>query len=227
MKRIIFLLYIVLGTSNFQGFSQHSLSFKTIKPYKWMIGIGWNVVDDDGRAFSYMLDVKNSWNYLYYPTTLSVDRYLKRGFSVEFVGAYNKYGANKCVNGQMNRPGTFVSLDLQGKYSFSEMLSESKWFDPYVCIGLGITYRDNYATQIVPTTNLALGANFWYKNAGLRLQTSGKLGLSGAIWTSDADYVHHSISLLYRFGSKSKRNEFSKPKHKWIHQKERYRGRSK
>jgi len=193
-----------------------------------MFGIGWNVVDDDGRAFSHMLDVKNSWNYLYYPTTLSIDRYLSKGFSLELVGAYNKYSAAKCVNGQRNRPGTFVSIDLQGKYSFSNNMSNYEWFDPFVCVGLGVTYRDNYATQIVPTTNLALGANFWYRNVGLRLQTSGKLGLSGAIWTSDADYVHHSVSLLLKTSYRSKnKNSFNKSKHGWIHKKEKYRGRSK
>jgi hypothetical protein len=43
-----------------------------------MLGIGWSLVDDDGRAFGHLLDYKNSWNYLPYHSVISIDRYLAK-----------------------------------------------------------------------------------------------------------------------------------------------------
>jgi len=193
-----------------------------------MFGIGWNVVDDDGRAFSHLLDYKNSWNYLPYPSAISIDRYLAKGLSVDLQASYNVYSAAKCINGSRNRPGQFGALDLYAKYSFYKMFDPKKWFEPYVMLGAGVTYRDAYPINIVPTANLGIGFNFWYKNFGVRLQTTGKLGLVGTIYTSDSDYVQHSVSLLYRTSSKKKKdNSFSQKRHKWTHKNTKFKSKSK
>lgn len=227
MKTVILLSFLI--SCSFATFAQGGyLKFKGFKPYKWMFGVGWNVVDDDGHDFSYMFDYKTGWNFLPYPATLSVDRYLKKGFSIDATLAYNMYKADKEINLVRNKPGTFFSVDIQGKYSFYQFLQPTQWFDPYISIGIGATYRTSYAQTVVPTTNLALGMNFWVKNFGLRLQTSGKLALVGNIYASDADYVHHSVSILYRVQGKEKRDKsFNNSKHGWVHKKSKYKGKSK
>lgn len=226
IAKSIFIFFFLTIFSN-EASCQY-LKFNPYRPYKWMIGVGWNVVDDDGRSFSHLLDVKNSWNYLPYPTTLSIDRYLAKGLSVDLEASYNVYSAAKCINGARNRPGQFAAIDLYGKYSFYKMFEPKKWLDPYVMIGAGVTYREAYPIAIIPTANVGLGLNILVKNFGIRLQTSCKLGLMGAIYTTDADYVQHSVSLVYRVQGKSKKdNSFSKSKHKWTHKKTKFKSRSK
>lgn len=185
-----------------------------------MFGLGWNVVDDDGRASSYLLDYKNSWNGLPYPATLSIDRYIAKGFSADLQGSYNVYKTGKLINGSRTSSGQFAAVDLNAKYSFYRLFEPKKFFEPYLMLGVGITYREAYAITNMPTANVGVGFNFWWKNFGVRLQTTGKIGLKGAIYSSDSDYMQHSVSLLYRTASKAKKdNSFNQRKHKWTNKK--------
>lgn len=193
-----------------------------------MVAVGWNAVDDDGRDFSYMLDYKNSWNYLPYPTTLSVDRYIKWGMSIDAQAAFNIYDSTKIINGERNKPGYFGSFDANFKYSFYKFLQPMKWWDPYVSSGIGFVFRESYEDNIVPTFNITLGMNFWIKNFGIRLQTAGKLGLNADIWNTHADYVQHSASLVYRFPDRVKKdNSFNKKQYKWTKKSPKYKGGKK
>ena len=79
MKKLIpFILFIFIICN---AFAQPYKTIKKYKPYDWMVGVSWSVIDDDGRPFSGLFDVEKGWNYLYYPIRLSVDRYLSRGWS--------------------------------------------------------------------------------------------------------------------------------------------------
>lgn len=221
---------IVVGVMFMFAFTSNAqyLQFKPFKPYKWMVGVGWNVVDDDGRNFSHLLDYENSWQYLPYPTTLSVDRYIKKGMSVEAIAAFNIYDASKVVNDTTGLSGYFGSFDATFKYSFYQFLQPTRWFDPYVGAGVGFVYREAYKDDLVPTCNVTLGMNFWIKNFGIRLQTAGKLGLTSDIWTGHSDYVQHTAMLMYRFPDKAKKdNSFNKRKHKWTKDKPKYKGKSR
>ena len=181
-------------------------------PYKWMLGIGWNVVDDDGRAFCQPFDAKQSWNYQLYPTRLNADFYLRKGLSIEFTGCYNQYKAGKLINDSTNVSGLFLSFDANVKYSFYSFFLPSKWFDPYVSLGLGGTHRDTYETTFQPTFNAAIGANFWiYRGLGIQIQTSGKFGITGDFYSTHADYLQHTAGFVYKFQPRRRvNNDFSK-----------------
>lgn len=224
MKKSAALLCVLLMT---MSASAQYLQFKPYKPYKWLIGIGWNVVDDDGRPYTNLFNVAQTWNVQPYPTMLTVDRYLKYNLSVEAAASFNIYSGSTLING-VYRAGTFGALDITCRYSFYRFMQPMKWFDPYVGIGIGATFRDATTPPFVPMTHVQFGANFWIKNVGIRLQTCGKLGITGGFFFTETNYLQHSASILYRFPGKDKnKSSFDKRRYPWIHKKEKYKGKSK
>ena len=216
--------YGIVGSVN----AQSNYLRRKNDPYKWMFGLGWNAVDDDGLAFSNMFDYKNSWNYLYYPTTLSMDKYIRKGWSMDGSLSYTRYSTTKLINDSTGVKGVFVATDLSLKYSFlPRMAYYAQWLDMYLAIGVGLTYRQTMSTPITPMASLTLGANLWFsKSWGMRLQTSGKLGLVSGIWSSNTDYVQHTLGLVYRIKPVYKSNFSNKRQYKWTSKKHNYRRRN-
>lgn len=166
--------------------------------YKYMFGLGWNVLDDDGIAgnpFEF-----NNMHGEFFPSRLMFDYYFYNGWSAEAAVGFTRYNANGMVNGQRNLSGFFLSSDVNLKYSFYKMLG-SGVIDPYLISGLGGSLRncdDSLVDDFTPTLNLGVGFNLWLgKSVGLQFQTTGKIGLVSDFF-GKADYLQHSIGLVLR-----------------------------
>ncbi len=225
MKKILLLISIFFTLNT--GFAQPYKTIKVFKPYNWMIGVSWSVIDDDGHQFDRLFDVNGSWNYLVYPTKVSLDRYFKYGWSIEGTATYNQYLPSKTINDSIGLTSVFFCFDVNGKYSFyNQYAPRARWIDPYFTFGLGYTYRNCAAVNPhVPTVNLGFGLNFWiYKGFGVQLHSNVKIGVYPGFWDTHTNYLQHSAGLVYRFG-KGKRNngDFSRRKNKWAHGNKRYK----
>lgn len=223
MNRLHLFLSCILLIVNISVLAQPSstLEKQKPKPYTWMFGAGWNIVDDDGRPFDNPFAVSQAWNYQFYPTRLMVDYYLNRGFSVEFAGCYNQYTEVKLINNTTNLKGTFFSADLNGKYSFYELLS-SRVVDPYVSVGAGGTYRDVYRPAFRPTLNISLGMNLFFSEAiGVQLQSSAKFGVTTDFFATNSNYLQHSVGVVYKLVPRT--DDISKRKYRWIKKKHKYK----
>lgn len=175
-----------------------------------------------------LFDIPGSYNFEYFPSRLMVDRYLNKGFSLEAAMLFNTYKGNTIVNNTPGVAGFLVNLDISGKYSFSRHMGNAKWLDPYIALGLGASFRtDGTADPFVPSTNLNLGCNFWFgrtKSWGAQIQTSGKLALFPGIPFNGANYIQHSVGVVYRFtpGKRSKGNR-DKPRYPWTKDKQKFK----
>lgn len=218
----IILVVLLLSTSSF---AQPNWWLGQKKPYKWQLGLSWNAVDDDGRAVCQPFDIKQSWNYPLFPSRLMVDRYLRKGFSIEFAGAYNNYSASKLVNDTTGLSGLFISLDLNTKYSFYQLFYPMKWFEPYVVAGVGMTHRKAYEKTITGNLNIGVGFNFWFHRSwGIQLQTTGKLAITGKFFSTDADYMQHTFGVVFRVPEPKNKGMSTKKQYKWTKSKQKYRG---
>jgi hypothetical protein len=221
LQRILTFLFVLVACNSV--FAQPYSWMGRKAPYKWAFGIGWNAVDDDGRDVCQPFDVKESWNMPAFPTRIVVDRYLKKGLSVEFAGAYNQYQSDKLINDTTGLSGLFISTDLNCKYSFYQLL-DIYWLDPYASLGIGGTHREVFENPFKGTLNVSLGVNFWITNRwGIQLQSSGKLGISGDFFSGNTDYIQHTASIMYRIPQKQYKGTFHKKQHKWTSQKPKYR----
>lgn len=212
MKSLTLLTLILAYLSFNPVFSQESASLEdtesaraealqltakdSIVQSSWMLGLGYNFVDDSGDVFHELFSVDTQWNALAYPTRASIGRYFKSGIGVEGIASYNKYKVGKFIDGATNLEETdYFGLDARLSYDLNKLIGETAWFDPYVGVGLGYTDANN---QPRGTYNAVIGFRTWFSDQwGLDLNSSGKwaMGDNGA-----TNHIQHAAGVVYRFG---------------------------
>lgn len=190
----------------------------------FIIGISWNIVDDDGSPYRYFFRFARSWNMVPYPSRLTIERFAQRGFSTEGAFCYDLYKPGKIINGKtIGGAFPFASADLNVKYYLAALMGESapRHFDPYFIFGAGFTLRVA-ALPALPfafTANAGLGFHFWIgKNWGLNFQSMAKFGIKHNFYRTNANYLQHTFGFVFRFDpGQHKRNPFIKPRYPWVH----------
>lgn len=168
----------------------------------WILQVGGNVVDDDGKPFNKVFDVKNSWN-LFPSAKVAIEKELKYNWDIELSFTYNHFKAGKTVNGDvLKSSGTFFAIDLNGK----KILTRLFRVEPYLFSGFGYTLRNQKYPNIV-TLNAGFGFNIWAIDnvLGLNIQGSGKFGLTSPILKTGSNYLQHSAGIIYKFSGNNKR----------------------
>ncbi|MDX1650877.1 MAG: hypothetical protein R3277_00170 [Brumimicrobium sp.] len=195
-----------------------------VKPYSVMVGVLWNVVEDDGDRFANLFNVSDSWNYKIYPTSLNVDVYLKKGMSLDFIASYNYYDTSKLINNLRGKSGHFFSLDAHYKYSFGFLMRQQR-FDPFVFAGVGYTGREAIFPQNMLSVNAGGGINIMiWAGLGLQIRTTAKVSMLPEIYSEDYDLLQHHFGLIYKIPEMTGGNDnFHKRKYKWGHKNYRYR----
>ncbi len=206
MKKALFnLLFLscILQMSA-QGPAQHRSKFlRKIQKMVWTAGISGVVIDDDGRPFKKLFDVKDGWSLVPFPSRLTLEGYLEKGWSVEGGFTYSKLKKGK-VGGSDDRPRPFdaslFAFDACVKYDLNEVIGDTKAFSPYAIAGLGYTYRALPSIKNVSKSgimaDIGLGFTIWfYKGFGFNAQSMAKF----AINPKSSNYLMHSIGIVYRF----------------------------
>ena len=220
--RLLFLFVFI----TFYSLSQPYKTIKVYRPYKWMVGLHWSAIDDDGDKFNRLTDVNNSWHIKPYPVRITLDRYFVYGWSMEMAASYVQYETNKVVNDSTGINGINFAFDLNGKYSFYNLYApRARWIEPYITAGIGYTYRDKTADAHSPSVNIGGGLNFWpLYRLGIQLSSSAKFSMYPKQWDTKSNYLQHSIGIVYRSPySKGYKNTNSKKQHKWINQNKSYK----
>lgn len=173
----------------------------------WTVGLGWNVIDDDGKPFNKLFDANGSWNVVPYPSKLSCEKALIQGWSVEFAANYNQMKSGKLINNDIAKSTqTFLSADINGKFSFAEFANLG-FFDPYVLHGFGYTHRGAGKSPNVATANIGLGFNCWVYDdmIGINVQSQAKFALKSPFIKTSGNYLQHSLGIVYKFETSQSR----------------------
>jgi hypothetical protein len=221
LKRTL-LLTVMLVTV--QAYAQPYKTIRPYKPYKWMFGIHWSAIEDDGNKFGGMFDVNQSWNLKPYPTMLTIDRYFLYGWSAELSANYGQYSGNRLVNDSLNVTGINFSADLNAKYSFYNLYApNARWIEPYIVAGAGFTYRTGSdADQNVITANLGGGLNLWFADwIGIRLSSTAKFGVFPGFWDTPNNYLMYNAGIVFRTPDQSTNSYSNKKRHKWTNKRSR------
>lgn len=198
LKKSILLLVLLIDT--FFVFAQdipQLIKKDSTTVSSWMFGIGYSIIDDSGDVFDRVLDIRDSWHALPYPTRISVGKYFKNGLGIEAIAAYTKYNDGKRVDRiDLNNKVDFFSIDARLSYDLNKLVGDTRWFDPYIGLGVGYTDANNLSRA---TFNGVLGFRTWFNdNWGLDINSSGK-------WSFDAtatNYIQHVVGVVYKFDSK-------------------------
>lgn len=162
----------------------------------WMVGLGYNVVDDSGDALGELIGIDDQWNALAYPSRVSIGRYFKSGIGLEAIGSYNKYKVGKIIDGVPNlEESEYLAIDSRLTYDLNKLVGETAWFDPYLGVGLGYTGANNEPRG---TFNAVVGFRTWFSDKwGLDLSSSGKWHITNDQATN---HLQHAAGVVYRFG---------------------------
>ncbi len=162
----------------------------------WMVGLGYNIVDDSGDVWGKLFDIDSQWNALAYPSRVSIGRYFKSGIGLEAIGSYNKYKVGKVIDGVTNlEESKYLSIDTRFSYDLNKLVGETSWFDPYLGVGLGYTDANNEPRT---TYNAVVGFRTWFSDQwGLDLSSSGKWSMGNDQATN---HIQHAAGIVYRFG---------------------------
>lgn len=164
----------------------------------WTVGIGVNIVDNDGFRFDKPFDTGN-WNFKN-PLSVNVERKWRDFFSTNLAITLNKLTKdNKQNNGFITESSNLFAIDLTGRFIFDQYIwDQNPRIDPfegYVLAGFGYT-------SVLSTDSfmfdLGLGFNFWlYEDIGLRIQTMGKFGFNDNQYLKN--YIQHTAEFIFRF----------------------------
>ena len=195
MKLFRFMLIaLFVGSFNVNSAQELQLTDKDyIVESAWMVGLGYNFVDNSDYRFEQFFNVKDNWNAVAYPSRISIGRYFKSGLGIEAIGSYNKYKVGKIVNRVPNTTEMdYYAVDARLSYDLNKIIGETGFFDPYVGVGLGYTRANN---QDMTTYNAVVGFRTWFSDRfGLDFSSSGKLGIDAE------NHFQHAAGVVYRFG---------------------------
>lgn len=203
--------------------SSYSQNYKMVKPYKYMLGLHWNIIDDDGTRAGGLFDVDSTWNFKSFPTSFSFDYYFRLGMSAEAIASYNHYDRHKIINGDTNQVGHVFTLDLNGRYSFGYLM-EQQVFDPFALVGFGYTGREALWPQNMFSMNMGWGFNIlFFRGLGIQYKSTIKMGVLPKFNDIEFDYLQHHFGIVFQIPEESSRNNFLKSKHSWVHKKPRWK----
>ncbi|MGM0478307.1 MAG: hypothetical protein ACQERC_03715 [Bacteroidota bacterium] len=216
MVCIALLIFFVTAT--------YGQTIKDQKPYKFMFGLAWNAIDDDGRPFQDLLRFNPRWNMIPAPTTLSMDYYLQDGMSLEGRLNFNRYKESNLVNNAEGRKGLLFNVDFNFKYSFSQLM-EQPYVDPFVFLGVGYTKRPEPEFVHMFSPNFGVGFNVMLnEEIGIQMRTAGKFAVHPVIFKHNSNYLHHHFGVVYKMNAMPWNEDFSKKKYHWLFKNYRWKG---
>ncbi len=195
----LLLLILTVGVINFAS-SQENLQITpkdSIVQSSWIIGLGYNAIDDSGNVFDGLFNVSDEWNLLPYPSRISIGRYFKNGLGIEAIGSYNKYKEGKIIDGLVNTEDRdYLGLDARLTYDLNKIIGQTGWFDPYVGIGLGYTDANDLPRG---TYNAVVGFRTWFSDKwGLDFNSTGKWSMGNE--ANVTNHLQHAAGVVYQFG---------------------------
>lgn len=161
----------------------------------YMFGLGFNMVDDSGDLLDGFFEVEEEWNYVAFPSRVSIGKYFRSGVGVEAIGTYNRYKVGKTIDGSVQTEKTdYYAFDTRVSYDLDRLVGASGWFDPYIGVGLGYTNANRVSRG---TYNGVVGVRTWLSDHwGLDVNASGKWSMGDKVISN---HLQYGLGVLYQF----------------------------
>ncbi|MFS4448982.1 hypothetical protein [Maribacter sp. 2307UL18-2] len=161
----------------------------------WVIGIGFNIVDNSGTRFKQLLNIQENWNVSRL-LVASVEKRFDYDYGVQSLFAINQFNEGKTINSEDNSSDIgYYSLDILFKnYTSNYFLNPKRsWFTGFVMAGAGASL---FNRGINKTLNVGFGFNIKIEyELRLSFQTLGKFSIDNNT-PGNANHLQHSVSLI-------------------------------
>lgn len=187
LKLAVIALFVLFSVNNTNAQEENN---------KWAISLGVNVVDffpngsDIGQRFEDFTGT-GDWNMMSSISSLTVERYLSNGFSLQLAGGINQI-TNIDANGDTD--DFYYSLGLNVKYDLNNLVGDTGWFDPFVYLGANYV---NVASLGEAMLGLGGGFNVWVSDSlGFAFQTGGNYNFADKV----RNHLQSSLGVVFKFG---------------------------
>lgn len=160
----------------------------------WMVGLGWNFVNDSGDRLNNFTKIKDYWNGVAFPSRINIGRYFRSGIGLEAIATYNNYKKGNIIDGVVNpEDKDYFGFDTRISYDLNKLVGQTGFFDPYVGVGAGYTYANDLGRG---TYNAVIGFRTWFSDRwGLDFSSSGKWSFGNEA----SNHVQHAVGAVYQF----------------------------
>ncbi len=160
----------------------------------WMVGLGWNFVNDSGDRLNNFTKIKDYWNGVAFPSRINIGRYFRSGIGLEAIATYNNYKEGNIIDGVINpEDKDYFGFDTRVSYDLNKIVGQTGWFDPYVGVGAGYSYANDLGRG---TYNAVIGFRTWFSDRwGLDFSSSGKWSFGNEA----SNHVQHAVGAVYQF----------------------------
>ncbi|MGB5319463.1 OmpA family protein, partial [Eudoraea sp.] len=173
----------------------------------WMVGLGWNFVNDTGQRLNGITTVKDRWNAVAFPSRISIGRYFRSGIGLEAMATYNNYKEGNLIDGNINPENKpYFGFDTRFSYDLNKIVGQTGWFDPYLGVGAGYTYANDVSRA---TYNAVVGFRTWFSDRwGLDFSSSGKWSFGNEA----SNHVQLAVGGVYQFDIEKELNKKGREK---------------
>lgn len=185
LNLVIIALFVLFSISNANAQEENK---------KWAISLGVNVVDffpngsDIGQRFEDFTG-SGDWNIMNSLSSLTLERSLNKGFSLQLAGAVNQI-THIDVNGDAD--DFYYSLGLNVKYDLNNLVGDTGWFDPFVYLGGNYV---NVASLGELMLGLGGGFNVWISdNLGFAFHTGGNYNFADKV----RNHLQSSLGVVFK-----------------------------
>ena len=160
----------------------------------WMVGLGWNFINDSGNRLNNITTTKNMYNAVAFPSRINIGRYFRSGIGLEAIVTYNKYKEGNIIDGVVNpEDKDYFGFDTRFSYDLNKIFGQTGWFDPYVGVGAGYTYANDLSRG---TYNAVIGFRTWFSDRwGLDFNSTGKWSFGNEA----SNHLQHAVGVVYQF----------------------------
>lgn len=207
MKKISLLLTLFLFAGNYfingqetENFvDKDSLELKltskdSIVVSSWIVGLGWNAINDSGGRLDNITDFSDRYNAVLFPSRASVGRYFRSGIGLEAILTYNQYKEGNVIDNQViTEDIDYFGVDARISYDLNKIFGQTGFFDPYLGVGIGYSDANNLGRG---TYNAIIGFRTWFNDRwGLDFNSTAKWSFGNEA----SNHVQHGLGVIYQF----------------------------
>ena len=173
----------------------------------WIVGLGWNAINDSGDRLNNVTDFSDRYNAVLFPSRASIGRYFRSGIGLEAILTYNQYKEGNIIDTQViTEDISYFGVDARLSYDLNKIFGQTGFFDPYLGVGIGYSDANNLGRG---TYNAIIGFRTWFNDRwGLDFSSTAKWSFGNEA----SNHMQHGLGVVYQFNIEKELSKKGKEK---------------
>lgn len=191
MKITYFVIYYLL-VSSIQLVNGQSPA----KENPWILGFGFNTINDSGGWVSGLFNISDNYNYSN-PYRISVEKRFARNYGIEVSTNFNRFLEGKTINRvTLEEDINIIAVDGMLKYYITNLFLDQNrsFYEGYIALGAGKTFYNGVGDIM---TDVGFGANYYITEMfRLNAQATAKFSMENK--QVGSNYIQLNLGFIIR-----------------------------